>query len=52
VLKILKRSKKGVDVPGLMKKTGFNEIKVRNIVYRAFKSRKIKRVGRGLYVSA
>ena len=27
-------------------------LKVRNIVYRAFKSGKIKRVGRGLYAGA
>ena len=52
VLNIVRRSKKGVDVPGLMKKTGFDEKKLRNIISRAFKQRKIRRVGRGLYVSA
>lgn len=52
VLKIVKRSKKGVAVPSLMEKTGFDEKKVRNIISRAFKERKIKRVGRGLYVAA
>jgi hypothetical protein len=52
VLKIINRYKKGVDVRTLMKKTGFNEIKVRITVYRAFKLKKIKRVGRGLYVGA
>jgi hypothetical protein len=50
VLTIVKRSKKGVAVPTLMKKTGFDEKKVRNIISRAFKQKKIKRVGRGLYV--
>jgi hypothetical protein len=49
VLKIVTRFKKGVDVPTLMNRTGFDEKKVRNIVYRAFQSGKIKRVGRGLY---
>jgi hypothetical protein len=52
VLGIIKRSKKGVDVPALMKKTGFAEKKVRNIVTRAFSNKKIKRAGRGLYVGA
>jgi hypothetical protein len=51
VLKIITRSKKGVDVPTLMKKTGFDEKKVRNIVTRAFSQKKIKRVARGIYVA-
>ena len=52
VLKLISRSKRGVDVPRLMKKTAFDEKKVRNIVSRAFSQGKIKRVGRGLYVGA
>jgi len=52
VLNIIKRSKKGVDVPALMKKTGFDEKKVRNIVARAFSQKKIKRTGRGVYGGA
>jgi septal ring factor EnvC (AmiA/AmiB activator) len=52
VLKIIKRSKKGVDVPALMKKTGFGEKKVRNIVARAFSQKKIKRTARGAYGGA
>jgi hypothetical protein len=52
VLKIIKRSKKGVDVPALMKKTRFDEKKVRNIISRAFSQKKIKRAGRGIYVGA
>jgi predicted transcriptional regulator of viral defense system len=32
-----------------MARTGFEEKKVRNIVYRLFQQGKIKRVGRGLY---
>jgi cytochrome P450 len=50
VLKIIKRFKKGVDVPTLMQRTGFEEKKVRNIVTRAFSQKKIKRVARGIYV--
>ena len=52
VLGIIKRSKKGVDVPTLKKKTGFEDKKVRNIVFRAAKEGKIKKSGRGIYVGA
>ena len=52
VLKIIKRSKKGVDVPTLKTKTGFNDKKVRNIVFRAAKEGRIKKSGRGIYVGA
>lgn len=52
VLRIVKRSKKGVDVPTLKKKTGFDDKKVRNIVFRASKEGKIKKSGRGIYVGA
>jgi len=52
VLQIINRSKRGVDVPALMKKTGFDEKKVRNIVARAFSQKKIKRMGRGTYSGA
>ena len=50
ILKIIKRSKKGVDVPTLKKKTGFDDKKVRNIVFRAAKEGRIKKSGRGIYV--
>jgi hypothetical protein len=52
VLKIIKRSKKGVDVPTLMTKTGLGQTTVRNIVFKTTKQGKIKRVGRGIYVGA
>jgi len=52
VLKVIKRFKKGVDVPTLMQRTGFEEKKLRNIVTRAFSQKKIKRVARGIYVGA
>lgn len=52
VLKIIGRSRKGVDVPKLKAKTGFNDKKVRNIVFRASKEGKITKVGRGIYVGA
>jgi hypothetical protein len=52
VLRIIKRSRKGVDVPTLKKKTGFEDKKVRNIIFRTSKEGKIKKVGRGVYVGA
>ena len=52
VLKIIGRSRKGVDVPLLKVKTGFDDKKVRNIVFRASKEGKIKKIGRGIYVGA
>jgi ElaB/YqjD/DUF883 family membrane-anchored ribosome-binding protein len=52
VLNIIKRSKKGVDVATLKKKTGFDDKKVRNIVTRAFSQKKIKRAGKGIYMGA
>ena len=50
VLNNIKRSKKGVDTATLMKKTGFNQKKVTNILQRTFKQGKIKRVEKGIYV--
>jgi len=52
VLAIVNRSKKGVDTATLMKKTGFNQKKVRNILSRTFKQGKITRVENGIYVGA
>jgi hypothetical protein len=52
ILKIVRKSRKGVDVPMLKAKTGFDDKKVRNIVFRASKEGKIKKVGRGTYVGA
>ena len=52
VVNIIKRSKKGVDAPALMKKTGFDDKKIRNILMRAAKQGKIKRARRGIYVGA
>jgi len=50
ILKIIGRSRKGVDVPTLKTKTGFEDKKVRNIIFRASKEGKIKKSGRGIYV--
>lgn len=52
VLSIIKRSKKGVDAPTLIKKTRLKDKQIRNILFRASQQRKIKRVGRGIYKAA
>ena len=52
VLAQIGRSKKGVDMAALKKKTGFDEKKLRNIVFRLYKLGKIKREGRGKYVGS
>ena len=50
VLNIINRSKKGVDIATIKKKTGFEDKKLRNIIFRAYKEGKIQRAGRGLYI--
>lgn len=52
VLEVIKRFNEGVDVPTIKKETGFDDKKVRNIVFRASKQGKIKKSGRGVYVSS
>ena len=52
VLRIIDRSKRGVDAATLMKKTGFDDKKVRNILQRTFNEGRIKRAARGIYVGA
>jgi hypothetical protein len=52
LLEIINRSKKGVDTATLMKKTGFDQKKVRNILHRTYKQGKITRVAKGIYVGA
>jgi len=50
VVNVIERSKKGVDIPTLIKKTGLSDKQVRNIIFRTLKQGKIKRAGRGIYV--
>ena len=52
LLAFINRSKKGVDTAMLMKKTGFDQKKVRNMLNRTYKQGKITRVGKGIYVGA
>jgi len=49
-LNIIKRSKKGVSTQTLIKKTGFEAKKIRNMIFRATKMGKVKSVSRGVYV--
>lgn len=50
LLAIINRFKKGVDTATLMKKTGFDQKKVRNILFRTYKQGKITRAEKGIYV--
>jgi len=52
VLGIIKRSKKGVDTAALMEKTGYNQKKIANIVFKLKKQGKIKSDSKGVYVKA
>lgn len=51
VLEAVQRSKKGVTFAALQKKTGFEEKKLRNIIFRLHKLGQLERVGRGVYVA-
>jgi ElaB/YqjD/DUF883 family membrane-anchored ribosome-binding protein len=50
LLEFIHRSKKGLDTATLMKKTGFDQKKVRNMLNRTYKQGKITRVAKGIYV--
>ncbi|MBU0987832.1 MAG: hypothetical protein KKH68_11335 [Proteobacteria bacterium] len=50
VLKVIRRSKKGVGIADLKAKTGFDDKKIRNIVHRAGKMGLVRRTGRGVYI--
>ena len=50
LLAIINRSKKGINTATLMKKTGFDQKKVRNMLNRTYKQGKITRVEKGIYV--
>ena len=52
VLAIINRSKKGVDSTTLVKKTGYDNKKIANIVFKLRKQGKIKSFIRGVYTKA
>ena len=49
---VIKRSRKGVGVAELMKKTGFDQKKTYNIIYKLKKQEKIKSIEKGVYKKA
>ena len=52
VLNIIGRSKKGVNTAAIKAKTGYNQKKVANIIYKLNKQGKIKSVEKGVYVKS
>ncbi len=50
VFGIIKRSKKGVNIATIKQKTGYDNRKIHNIVYRLKKQGKIKSETKGVYV--
>jgi len=52
VFTIIKRYKKGIDTAALMEKTGYNQRKISNLVFKLRKQGKIKSVDKGVYVKA
>lgn len=51
ILGIIKRSPDGIDIPGLKAKSGFEDKKIRNIIFRLTKQEMITRAGRGVYTA-
>jgi DNA-binding transcriptional regulator PaaX len=51
-LDAIKRSKQGIDFAAIQANTGFDEKKIRNIIFRLNKTGKIKRKSRGIYIAA
>ena len=52
VLDTIKHSKQGLGFSEIQAKTGFDEKKIRNIIFRLNKIGKIKRKRRGIYIAA
>ena len=52
VLDTIKRSNQGIDFSQIQVKTGYDEKKIRNIIFRLNKTGKIKRKSRGIYIGA
>ncbi|MDZ7832161.1 MAG: hypothetical protein U5L07_10455 [Desulfobacterales bacterium] len=52
VLDVITEAKTGINFPEIKAKTGFNDKKLRNIIYRLGKLGKIKNKKRGIYIPA
>ena len=51
VLSVIKKSRNGLNTAALEKKTNFDAIKVRNIIFRLKRQGKIQSKSRGIYVA-
>ncbi len=51
VLDTIRRSNQGINFAQIQAKTGFDEKKIRNIIFRLNKTGKIKRKSRGVYIA-
>ena len=51
VLSVIARFKNGIGFAAIQKKTGFEEKKLRNIIFRLNKLERIKRKSRGIYIA-
>jgi len=51
VLDTIKNAKEGIGFAQIQSKTGFDEKKIRNIIFRLNKTGKIKRKSRGIYIA-
>ena len=51
VYDVIKRSKKGLKFSDIQKKTGFDDKKIRNLIYRLHQRGVVKRKSRGVYVA-
>jgi len=51
VLEIVKRSRNGIGFADIQARTGFNDKKLRNIIFRLTKLNKITRQSRGIYIA-
>jgi hypothetical protein len=52
VFGLIKKSKKGIDTAALMEKTGYNQKKIFNVIYKLKQQDKIKSIRKGIYVKA
>ena len=51
VLSVIKRFKNGIGFASIQKKTGLEEKKLRNIIFRLNKLERVKRKSRGIYIA-
>ena len=52
VFGLIKKTTKGIDTAALMEKTGYNQKKIFNVIYKLKQQGKIKSVRKGIYVKA